>query len=192
VIADEDISGPQDGRDKEDLLNARQQSRRGGIMLLGGRQKLVAGGMSETDLGILSSMAFDRDMIAIGYGYLPAGFSTDAATYSNIGIFVLHEWSLVQQTMASWCSRLDAYLLTREERRRLFILPDYSGVQALADADAQKVKLLAQAAYKGVSTNDLIKWIGLPSGPQAFGDAVLVPKTMVDLAAAMASEGAPD
>lgn len=188
VLSDKGITSPEDGREKEQLLNARQRRNRGGILLLGGEQQLVAAGMPEKDLGILTSEAFDRDMIAIAFGYLPAGFSNDASTYANSGIFVLHEWSLVQQAMASWCSQLGAFLFTREERRRLYIAPDYSEVQALADANLEKLSKLAALAFKGVAINDLISGLGLPLPLQPGGDVALVPRGMVPLAQAVIGE----
>ena len=188
IIADEGIPNPAKGHEAEVLLNARMRNSRGGIMILSGKQTLVASGMSSTDLGILESMRFDRDMIAIAYGYLPAGFSNDAATYSNTGIFVLHEWSLVQSLMASFCSRLEDFLLTREELKTFSIAPDYSGVQVLADANLDKVKLLADLAFKGLSTNDLIRSLGLSLPPQEFGDVPLVPENVQPIAAAISQE----
>jgi phage portal protein BeeE len=191
ILQDETIASPDQGRDREKMLNARQRTHRGGIMLLGGFEKLVAAGMSSDDLGILESMAFDRDMIAIAFGFLPAGFSNDAATYANSGIFVLHEWGLVQQTLASWTSVLTSFLFTREERRRFYIAADFSEVQALADASMDKIKILTDAAFRGVSTNDLIRSLGLPIPAQEGGDAVLVPAKMQRLSDALRTEGTP-
>lgn len=195
IIADSGITSAKDGQEKENLLNARQRTNRGGIMLLAGEdsqgkpaQRLVSMGMSSSDLGILESMAFDRDMIAIAFGYLPAGFSNDASTYNNSGIFVLHEWALVQSLMSSFCGRLEAFLLSREERRRFSIAPDYSEVQVLQDANLQKLEILKDLAFKGYSTNDLIRATGVPLPLQRFGDEPLVPENVQPLAFAMSQE----
>lgn len=185
TIADDSITTPVEGREAEDMLNARMRTRRGGIMLLGGSQKLIAMGMSSPDLGLLDSMAFDRDMIAIAFGYLPAGFSNEASTYANSGIFVLHEWGLVQALMSSFCDRLGAFLMTREERRRYFIRPDYSEVQALQDATLEKLSALKDLAFTGISTNDLIRALGLPLRLQKDGDEPLVPKNVRVLSAVL-------
>lgn len=178
-----------DAEDKERRLNARQRTQRGGIMLLGADETLIANGMSETDLGLLKTMAFDRDMIAVAFGYLTAGFSGDAATYSNAGIFVLHEWGLVQQVMARWTANLTAFLFTREEQRRFHIAPDYSGVQALQEVEIEKIEKLTNATNNGVTTNDLIRAFDLPLPMQAGGDEVLVPKRLQPIAKALAGEG---
>lgn len=183
IISDESIQNKEQRIENEDILNARQRTNRGGIMLLGGKtQSLVSGGMSSEDLGILESMAYDRDMIAIAFGYLPAGFSTDSMTYNNSGIFVLHEWGLVQQNMSSWCSVLASFLFSPEDRKRFLILPDYSEVQALSDANMEGIKTLTDSAFKGVSTNDLIRALGLPLPLQKGGDEVLVPANLQKLA----------
>lgn len=188
LISDDRIQTAADLYAAEDLVNARQVNRRGGIMLLGGDQKLVAMGMSARDMSIIESMAFDRDMIAIAFGYLPAGFSNDAATYNNSGIFVLHEWSLVQALMQSFCSRLSAFLLSREERRRLYIAPDYSEVQALQDVQSEKLGKLAELAFKGVAVNDLIRGLNLPLPDQEGGDLPLVASGVQPLARVLAAE----
>lgn len=188
IIADENINDPEDGRDKERLLNARMRTARGGIMLLGGAQKLVAAGMSSSDLGILTSMAFDRDMIAIAFGYLPAGFSNEAATYANTGIFVLHEWSLVQAMMSSFLSRLSSFLFTNEERSRFFIAADYSEVQPLVDVTMEKLSMLKELAFKGIAMNALIRAIRLPIPEQKFGDVPLVPENVAPLAQILSQE----
>ena len=75
---------------------------------------------------------------------------------------MLHEWGLVQSLMASFCDRLGAFLLTRDDRKRFYIRPDYSEVQALQDATLEKLGKLKDLAFTGISTNDLIRALGLP------------------------------
>ena len=185
ILHSTEIKDRDKAQEVERKINARQVANRGGIMMLAGQETLISGGMSESDLGLLNSMAFSRDMIATAYGYLAAGFSNDAATYSNAGIFILHEWALVQQTMARWTDTLTGFLFSREDQARFYIEADYSGVQVLQDANMEKLKVLASAAFKGTSTNDLIRALNLPMPLEATGDLVLVPGKLQDLAAGM-------
>ena len=192
ILSAETVSTAAGVTEYEEALRRKQAMNRGGIMVLpaavGAETKLVASGLPVEHLGLLDALAFDVNMIAIGCGYLPAGFSNDAATYSNYSVFVLHEWHLVIEANAAFADAFTRTFVPFEERGRYYIAPDYRDVPALQDVAIEKLKLIGDLAFKGVSMNDIIRATGAPLELQKDGDKPLVPDNVGPLSAALRQE----
>ncbi|MEM7048896.1 MAG: phage portal protein [Acidobacteriota bacterium] len=176
ILTDEALKTTQEREDVEDWLADRAERYRGGFMVLGGNQGLLSMGMSSRDLQQVESGAFTRDMLAIGFGYLAAGFSNDAATYSNAEIFVRHEWA--GPVMSSNRILADAFtraLVPPDKWGEMWIAPDYSSVEALRENFIDKAKALRDLRDAGVALNDAKRYLDMPLPDQAGGDVPIVP-----------------
>ena len=183
VIIDPAVTTKEQREQAEGDLFRRRDTLRGGWMVVGGGSaqdgkptvQLHELGLSNVDLEMVSSMAFDRDLIAIAFGYLPAGFSNDAATYSNSEIFVRHEWSLAQAVNRVIAEALTRRLVPREQWGKRWLSPDYSDVEELQEDKPKRATALKDLRDAGVALNDAIQYLDMEIGEQIGGDEPIVP-----------------
>lgn len=179
VVTDESILDRRAREEAEDRLRDRRDVYQGGFMVLGGKQQLHKMGMSEKDLGLLETLGYNRDLIVIAFGYLPAGFSNDASTYNNIEIFVRHEWQLASRLNATLADAFTRALVPKEEWGQTWVAPDYSEVEPLQRTYVDEAEALEQMTKSGVTTDDAARVLQLPLPPQPGGDVVWRSATMV-------------
>lgn len=185
IITDSSVRNEDDRREKEENLNRSDSDRFAAFLVLGGDQTVSPrGAMTARQLGLLEAMAFSRDEIAAGIGFLPAMFSPDAMTYDNLEHAIRHEWRLVVLRNARFSGAFGKRFIAKADRGRKIIAPDYSGVEELEDL-SRKIAHVGDLVQRcRFAVNDAIQTARLNAPPQAGGDEALVAANLIPASAA--------
>jgi HK97 family phage portal protein len=144
-------------------------------MVLGGGASWVAMGQNAVEMDWIESRKFTVQEIVAAYNLLPAMFSNDAATYSNMSIAVRWMWeNPVMQLLDAFEEAFNLLLVPPKDRATTWIHYDTSGVLALRDDLASRAAALPQLVASGVPVNEAARLLDLPLPSVSGGDTPLV------------------
>ena len=159
LITDEQIEIATDSVEKAWV----RASRGGRPMVSNAGTEWIPFSYSAGDLQVLENREFTRDEILNAFGFHPSLFSNDAATYDNMNAGIRHYWRNgaipLLNAFRDW---FNLGLVPKEERARVWIDYDLSGVEALQEDTTQQISNFVQAVMNGISRDEAATITRLP------------------------------
>lgn len=151
-------------------------------LILAGGATWLSLGQNAVEMDWLESRKFTVNEIASAYNLLPAMFSPDAATYSNLETAVKWMWrNPVSQALDAFEEAFNLLLVKPTDRSSLWIHYDLSAVLALRDDLTDRAGALAQYVSSGVPVNTAAQILDLPIPSVEGGDTPLVAGALMRL-----------
>ena len=180
IIIDSTVRQDEDRDEVEENLNRSAQKRYGGFMLLGGNMSVERqNALTNRQLGLLETMAFHRDEIAVACDFLPAMFNPGAATYDNVEHAIRHEWRVTVLRLQRFADAFTKRLIPKEDRGRRWYAPYFGDVEELQDLQRKIDDTAKLVKDCRIAVNDAIEVTGLPVKRQRGGDRALVPANLI-------------
>lgn len=161
-------------------------------LLLAGGAEYRQFGLSPAEMDFLESRKFSVTEICAAFGLLPALFSPDAATYSNLQVAVEWSWNNgAIPVLDSFADAFNTFFIRGRDRGNFVIRYDLSGVKALQKDLTTKAQAHSAYVSSGIPVNESIRLLGLPMVPVEGGDVPLINIGLIRLIDA-SSQIAPD
>lgn len=187
AFKDPNISSDEQAQKFADELTSRWRSaaQGGRPLVIGAGGEWIPFGMTSEDLENLESRKFTVAEICSAFGILPAMFSTDAATYSNLESAIRFMWTNgVKPLLDILSEEFTRSLLPRSlQDSGAWIDYDVSNVSAVHENMKPQSEAYSALVQHGVPPNEARTMVGLPGKEIQGGDEPLVNAALVPLRA---------
>lgn len=187
AFKDPNISSDEQAQKFADELTSRWRSaaQGGRPLVIGAGGEWIPFAMSASDLENLESRKFTVSEICSVFGILPAMFSTDAATYSNLESAIRFMWTNGVKPILDILSEefTRSMLPERVQEGGAWIDYDVSNVPAVHENMKPQSEAYSALVQHGVPPNEARIMVGLPGREIKGGDTPLVNAALVPLQA---------
>lgn len=187
AFKDPNISSDEQAKKFADELTGRwREAAQGGRpLVIGAGGEWIPFSMTAADLENLENRKFTVSEICSAFGILPAMFSTDAATYSNLESAIRFMWTNGVKPLLDILSEEFTRALLPDDLQRSGSWIDYdvSNVSAVHENMKPQSEAFSALVQHGVPPNEARIMVGLPGREIEGGDVPLVNAALVPLAA---------
>lgn len=185
AFKDPNISSDEQAKKFADELTARwREAAQGGRpLVIGAGGEWIPFAMSSEDMENLESRKFTVSELCAPFGILPAMFSPDAATYSNMESAIRFMWTNGVRPLLDILSEEFTRALLPDDLQQAGAWIDYdvSGVSAVHENMKPQSEAYSALVQHGVPPNEARTMVGLPGREIEGGDEPLVNAALVPL-----------
>ena len=158
-------------------------------MVFGVGSSFIPFSYNATDLQFLEGREFTVTEICSAFGFHPALFSNNAATYDNMRTAIRHYWmNGAIPLLDTFRDSFNLGLIPKAERKDVWIDYDLSNVEALQENTKEQVETFTRAIVSGISRKEAAQLTRLSIGDADGDDVPLVNPSLRPLAEVAAGD----